>query len=153
MLSAMETAEQAGQDQTQAEDGKPLKQGISKVVSDNRAKVRDEILGIVAFFCEGDISGEIKDQVAAAVQQASELSMAFGTHRAKVCFGIPKFGDVVEIGAEFVDCQDGDLKRGKLETVELAVSPAMFMIGDGRNDLTTVLCVQHGEIYPVFQNE
>ncbi|KAK4165569.1 hypothetical protein QBC43DRAFT_315474 [Cladorrhinum sp. PSN259] len=151
MLSAMEAAKV--QDETLAEDSKPPRHGISKCFEDNRSIVEAEIIEVISYFCADDIGEEIKSQVVTAVQQASELSMAFGAHRAKVCFGIPKFGDVVEIGAEFIDCQDGDLKRGELETVELAVSPALFIIGDGKSDLTSVLCVQHGEIYPVCHVE
>ncbi|KAK3991432.1 hypothetical protein QBC44DRAFT_379679 [Cladorrhinum sp. PSN332] len=150
LLSAIEAAKL--RDKT-LQDDKDGRKDIATVFADNSSRVREGVVEVISYFCADGISEEIRDQVATAVQQASELSVAFGAHRAKVCFGIPNFGDVIEIGAEFVDCQDGDLKRGKLETVELAVAPALFMIGDGRSDLTSVLFVQHGEIYPVFQNE
>ncbi|KAK4222788.1 hypothetical protein QBC38DRAFT_489037 [Podospora fimiseda] len=145
-LSAIETAKLQS-------NGEDSRQGIGKVFESNKNKVRGQIMEAISWFCVDGVSKEIRDQVEAMVLQASELSMVFGAHRAKVCFGIPKFGDVIEIGTEFVDCQDGDLNRGNLETVELAVAPALFMIGDGRSDLTSVLCVQHGEIYPVFQGK
>ncbi|KAK0744761.1 hypothetical protein B0T21DRAFT_279865 [Apiosordaria backusii] len=123
--------------------------GIAKVVHNNRQRVQDNTLAMLKSVCSNHVSEEIQEELAAAMLRASELSIIFGAHRANVCFGIPKRGDAVEIGREFVDCQDGDVNRVTTKTVELPVLPALFTIGDGKNDLTSVFCVEQGEILPV----
>ncbi|KAK4174677.1 hypothetical protein QBC36DRAFT_191735 [Triangularia setosa] len=123
--------------------------GIGKVVQDNRQRVQNNTLAMLKSVCSNEVSQEIEEELAAAMARASELAIIFGAHRANVCFGIPKRGDAVELGREFVDCQDGDMQRGATVTVELPVLPALFTIGDGKNDLTSVFCVEQGEILPV----
>ncbi|KAK3317052.1 hypothetical protein B0H66DRAFT_605313 [Apodospora peruviana] len=123
--------------------------GIAKVFVQNVERVRSDLLGMLKRACGGSsVSGEIEGIVDEIVRSASLLAVEFGAHGAKICFGMPKTRDIVQIGTEFVDCEDGDGNRGALETVQLAVSPSLFMIGDGRNDLTTATCLFPGEIYP-----
>ncbi|KAM7192721.1 hypothetical protein V8F33_008182 [Rhypophila sp. PSN 637] len=135
--------------------GKPIEaveempQGIAKVFAANMATVKSRILDVITKACGVDKASEaIEGEVEDLVRCASLLAVEFGAHGAKICFGMPKSGDTVQIGTEFVDCEDGDSNRGKLETVELAVTPSLFMIGDGRKDLTTATCLFPGEIYP-----
>ncbi|KAK4205551.1 hypothetical protein QBC40DRAFT_320502 [Triangularia verruculosa] len=122
--------------------------GIGKVVYDNCQRVQDNALAMLKSVCNNNVSQEIQEELATAMVRASELAIVFGAHRANVCFGIPKRGDSVELGREFVDCQDGHEKKGTTVTVELPVLPALFMIGDGKNDLTSVFCVEQGEVLP-----
>ncbi|KAK4208767.1 hypothetical protein QBC37DRAFT_431426 [Rhypophila decipiens] len=134
---------------TEAVEEMQMPQGIAKVFAGNMARVKSRILGVITKACGVDKASEaIEGEVEDLVRCASLLAVEFGAHGAKICFGMPKFGDTVQIGTEFVDCEDGDSNRGKLETVELAVSPSLFMIGDGRKDLTTATCLFPGEIYP-----
>ncbi|KAK0669865.1 hypothetical protein QBC41DRAFT_390874 [Cercophora samala] len=130
-------------------DGKTLDSaGIGKTIHDNRQRVQDNMLAMLTSVCSSEVSKEIQEELAAAMGRASELAIVFGAHRANVCFGIPNRGDSVELGREFVDCQDGDTKKGDIVTVELPVLPALFIIGDGKNDLTSVICVEQGEVLP-----
>ena len=123
--------------------------GIAKVFAENVEKVKSRILDIITKACNVPrVSEVIEDEVDGVVRFASLLAVEFGSHGAKICFGMPKSGDTVQIGTEFVDCEDGDANRGKLEIVQLAVAPSLFMIGDGRKDLTTASCLYPGEIYP-----
>ncbi|KAM7205434.1 hypothetical protein V8F20_003203 [Naviculisporaceae sp. PSN 640] len=127
----------------------PGPQGIVKAFTDNVEMAKTSVLDLITKVCKADkVSEEIESEVDGLVRCASQLAVEFGAHGAKICFGMPTFGDTVQIGAEFVDCEDGDSNRGKLETVELAVAPSLFMIGDGRKDLTTATCLYPGEIYP-----
>ncbi|KAK4676422.1 hypothetical protein QC764_400530 [Podospora pseudoanserina] len=130
-------------------DGNSLATGVSKTVQVNRQRVQDNMLAMLKSVCCGDVSKEIQEELTVAVGRASELAIVFGAHRANVCFSTPKRGDAVELGREFVDCQDSDGSKGVTVTVELPVLPALFIIGDGKNDLTSVLCVEQGEVLPV----
>lgn len=124
-------------------------QGIVKAFADNREEAKRHVLDVITKVCKVDKANEaIEREVDEMVEIASLLAVEFGAHGAKICFGMPTYGNTVQIGAEFVDCEDGDANRGKLETVELAVAPSLFMIGDGRKDLTTATCLYPGEIYP-----
>ncbi|KAK4184435.1 hypothetical protein QBC35DRAFT_505993 [Podospora australis] len=126
--------------------------GVAKMVRDNRAKVQQEILSVLNRVSVGGLGDELEGRVAAVVREASELSLLFGAHKSLVCFGIPQRGEAVEIGAHFVSFYDEDENQGKVETVELAVSPALFIIGDGKTDLTRVFCEGKGVIVPVESN-
>ncbi|KAK4654032.1 hypothetical protein QC762_400530 [Podospora pseudocomata] len=130
-------------------DGNSLATGVSKTVQVNRQRVQDNMLAMLMSVCRGDVSKEIQEELTVAVGRASELAIVFGAHRANVCFSTPNRGDAVELGREFVDCQDSDGSKGVTVTVELPVLPALFIIGDGKNDLTSVLCVEQGEVLPV----
>lgn len=130
-------------------DGNSLATGVSKTVQVNRQRVQDNMLAMLKSVCRGDVSKEIQEELTVAVGRASELAIVFGAHRANVCFSTPNRGDAVELGREFVDCQDNDGSKGVTVTVELPVLPALFIIGDGKNDLTSVLCVEQGEVLPV----
>ncbi|KAK3375524.1 hypothetical protein B0T24DRAFT_523904 [Lasiosphaeria ovina] len=122
--------------------------GIAKVYAANVEKVRADLLEVLGRVCNGAVGDEIEANVAEIVRCASELAADFAAHQAKVCFGqMPMRGDSVTIGAEFVDCEDGDTSRRGAETVDLAVSPSLFIIGDGRNDLITPVCLLPGEIF------
>ncbi|KAK0615160.1 hypothetical protein B0T17DRAFT_497746 [Bombardia bombarda] len=124
-------------------------QSIANAHAENANQVKKSLLEALSSVCDGVmVSEEIQDKVDETVRCAGELALEFGVHKAKICFGLPGHGDTVQIGAEFVDCEDGDSGRGALEVVELAVSPSLFMIGDGRNDLITANCLWPGEIYP-----
>ncbi|VBB79391.1 Putative protein of unknown function [Podospora comata] len=130
-------------------DGNSLATGVSRTVQVNRQRVQDNMLAMLKSVCRGDVSKEIQEELTVAVGRASELAIVFGAHRANVCFSTPNRGDAVELGREFVDCQDSDGSKGVTVTVELPVLPALFIIGDGKNDLTSVLCVEQGEVLPV----
>ncbi|KAK4642771.1 hypothetical protein QC761_400530 [Podospora bellae-mahoneyi] len=130
-------------------DGNSLATGVSKTVQVNRQRVQDNMLAMLKSVCRGDVSKEIQEELTVAVGRASELAIVFGAHRANVCFSTPNRGDAVELGREFIDCQDSDGSKGVTVTVELPVLPALFIIGDGKNDLTSVLCVEQGEVLPV----
>lgn len=134
-----------------AEENDPSRgpQGIVKAFADNVEKAKRGVLDVITKVCGVEKANEaIENEVDDMVRCASVLAVEFGVHGSKICFGMPKSGDTVRIGPEFVDCEDGDSNRGNLEKVDLAITPSLFMIGDGRRDLTTATCLHPGEIYP-----
>ena len=119
-----------------------------KAFSDNRRAVEEEIGAILKEVCANEVSEELTSSVTHIVEVASELALEFGSQRALLGLAGLRSGDEIEIGQGFIDCEDGDSTRGALETVDLVVSPRLFRIGDGRNDLKTEKIIVPGEIYP-----
>ncbi|KAK3939277.1 hypothetical protein QBC46DRAFT_263663 [Diplogelasinospora grovesii] len=117
--------------------------------ADNRQNVEEDILDILREVCNGAVSDEFQEKVTEIVRLAGELALEFGSQRAELGLDMPERGDSLEIGLEFVDCEDGDNARGKVEEVELVVAPKLFRVGDGRNDLKTRKTIFPGEIYPM----
>ncbi|KAK3320516.1 hypothetical protein B0T19DRAFT_429782 [Cercophora scortea] len=115
---------------------------------DNRQKVHDQILLDLAEVCGGGVSPDIEEKVVDIVRQAGELALEFGSQRAGLGLHMPARGERVKIGHEFVDCVDDDEARGVVEEVDLVVSPKLFRVGDGRNDLKVWKIIFPGEIYP-----
>ncbi|KAK3343608.1 hypothetical protein B0T25DRAFT_463207 [Lasiosphaeria hispida] len=114
----------------------------------NRDKVYGEIRDILNEVCTNGVAEEIEEGIANIVRLAGELALEFGSQRTQLWLEGPEKGSSVQIGQDFVDCQDGDGNRGAREEVELVVSPKFFRVGDGRNDLSTVKIIYPGEIYP-----
>ncbi|KAK3935292.1 hypothetical protein QBC46DRAFT_397856 [Diplogelasinospora grovesii] len=134
-----------------SEDGKKLSsdQAVVTPFVDNLAKVEQDILDMLNIVTNGQVGTEIKEKVSEIASLAGFLALEIGVHRA--CFGlsVPGRGESVQIGQEFVDCEDGDAARGEFETVDLVVCPHLFKIGDGRGDFTTLKSISPGEIYPI----
>ncbi|KAK3353911.1 hypothetical protein B0T25DRAFT_453808 [Lasiosphaeria hispida] len=115
----------------------------------NQAKVKAEILGILRGATQNPLLEEIEDKVGEITSVAGALALEVGVHRAYLGLAVPQRGELVQIGHEFIDCEDGDAARGTFETVDLVVSPHLYRVGDGRGDLTTAKAIHPGEIYPV----
>lgn len=60
----------------------------------------------------------------------------------------PSSGESVQIGQEFIDCEDDDIASGTVEEVELVVCPYFYKIGDGSKDFSTIKPIVPGKIYP-----
>ena len=114
----------------------------------NRAKVEESILALLRDVTESELHDEILTRVTEITKLAGELALEAGVHRAFLGLSVPDRGDVVEMGPDFVDCEDGDAARGEVETVELVVRPRLFCIGDGLDDVATERSIHAGEIYP-----
>ncbi|KAK0732048.1 hypothetical protein B0H67DRAFT_640358 [Lasiosphaeris hirsuta] len=115
----------------------------------NQAKVKAQILDVLREVTQNPLLEEIEDKVGDIVSVAGALALEIGVHRAFLGLAVPQRGEQVQIGHEFIDCEDGDAARGAFETVDLVVSPHLFRVGDGRGDLTTTKAIHPGEIYPV----
>ncbi|KAK3683331.1 hypothetical protein B0T22DRAFT_483199 [Podospora appendiculata] len=128
--------------------GTPSNTVIVQPYLDNRQKVHDQILLDLAEVCSSGVSSDIEEKVVDIVRLAGELALEFGSQRAGLGLHMPARGEGVKIGPEFVDCVDDDEARGVVEEVDLVVSPKLFRVGDGRNDLKVWKIIFPGEIYP-----
>jgi hypothetical protein len=115
----------------------------------NLEKVKQDILNVLKEATKAEVTQEIENKVAGIASLAGELALEVGIHRAYLELTLPARGESVQIGSEFVDCEDGDGARGTLEEVDLAVSPILLRVGDGRGDLSTSKAIFPGAICPV----
>jgi hypothetical protein len=122
--------------------------GMVRAFDDNCERVYGEIHSVLSEVCTKGIPEEIEEYIMPIVRVAGELSLEFGSQRALLGLEGPERDSMVQIGQGFVDCVDGDGNRGKMEQVDLTVSPKLFRIGDGRNDLKKEKIIFPGEIYP-----
>lgn len=107
-----------------------------------------ELLSEVASLSERSISDATREEVRQVVVLGREIALQFGIHTAKLCLLVPDRGEQVRIGAEYHDCQDGDLKKGTSYTVDLVPAPGLQKEGDGRSDMDTVRTIVPCQIYP-----
>ena len=128
--------------------GQPANGELVRPFAENRQKVHDDILDVLNRVCNNQVQPEIAEKVVEIVQLAGELALEFGSQRAELALDVPGKGESITIGPEFVDCEDGESARGKMEEVELLVLPKLFRVGDGRNDLRSRKIIVPGEIYP-----
>jgi hypothetical protein len=91
---------------------------------------------------------KMEDEVRELTLQAQGLALQFGLHTSKLNLVVPTRGDQVQIGAEFHDCEDGDLERGKMLAVDLVPVPGLEKIGDGKSDLDIKRTIVPCEIFP-----
>jgi len=111
--------------------------GTVQVFIRNCDKVHGEICGILEEVCPNGTREHIEVEVYRIVNLAGELSLEFGSQSALLGLHGPKRGERVQIGSDFIDCQDKNAKKDYLEEVDLMVSPKLYKVGDRRNDLKT----------------
>ncbi|KAK3370873.1 hypothetical protein B0T24DRAFT_680020 [Lasiosphaeria ovina] len=133
---------------------KGQKKGVSgaeavRPYADNCNRVQSEILDLFVKVIGRGAAEELEIKVDTIVSLASELALEFGSQRAQLGLQMPNRGESIQMGPDFEDCEDGAGTHGTIEEVDLAISPKLYRIGDGRNDLTTRKTIVAGEIYPL----
>lgn len=115
----------------------------------NQTEVEQHIFSILQEVANVEAIDGVRETVAEIVRKAGELALQIGVHRASLGIALPRNGEPVKIGHEYIDCEEGDSAFGSVLDVDLAVSPLFYKIGDGRDDLLTVKPIVPGEIYPL----
>lgn len=106
-----------------------------------------EVLKQVSKLSDTPIHDEM-EEVQHIAQQARDLAVQFGLQQAQLLLYMPKHGDVIQIGEEVYDCEDGDCDRGAKHSVALVTLPGLQKIGDGRADIQSKRTLIPCEIYP-----
>ncbi len=77
----------------------------------------------------------VEKEVHEIVKLSSEYAMQIGVNPAQLYIGVPLHKEIVQIGSEYHDYQDGDSARDTPATIDLMVAPGVVKVGDGRSDL------------------
>jgi hypothetical protein len=94
------------------------------------------------------LRSELEEDIQTMVQTTFVLALQFGVQPAQLEVFSPQPGELVKIGEEFHDCEDGDLKKGAQYFVDLVASPGLLKVGDGRSAKIARRSVVPCEIYP-----
>jgi hypothetical protein len=90
----------------------------------------------------------VEKEVHDIVRLSSEYAMQIGVNPAQLFIGVPLHREIVQIGSEYHDYQNGDSDRGTPATVDLMVAPGVLKVGDGRSDLETRRSIVPCVFYP-----
>ena len=94
------------------------------------------------------VSREIEEQVQKLTAISFEIALQFGIHAARLQLHRPNHGDLICIGEDYTDCEDGNSHKGSSVPVDLVVVPGFQKFGDGRADTTVKRSLAPCEFYP-----
>ncbi|KAK4202349.1 hypothetical protein QBC40DRAFT_321916 [Triangularia verruculosa] len=112
----------------------------------NNAKVKREILGALSAVSTA-LPEEITSKVEEIVSLAGDLALETGIHESHLGLLMPAAGTSVQIGQEFIDCEDEYTVSRTVENVELGVCPYFYRVGDGIGDFSTTWTIARGKVY------
>ena len=90
----------------------------------------------------------IEEKAEEIVSLAAKIALEIGISQASFWVSAPSSGESVQIGREFIDCEDDGVACGTVEEVELVVCPYFYKVGDGIKDFSTIKPIVSGKIYP-----
>jgi hypothetical protein len=93
------------------------------------------------------VRSEVEDKIPQIANLAREIALQFGVQTAQLRLSVPTYGEEIQIGEEFHDCEDGDRYRGSVCAVDLVIVPGLQKIGDGQSDMTSNRIIVPCEIY------
>src|SRR5271154_7080687 len=138
-----------------ASDERNKRSQLARLNSDNINRTVDRTMGIlseVSKLSNSSVRSEVEDEIRQMVNLAREIALQFGVHSAQLRLLIPNRGELVQIGEEFHDCEDGDCHRGSIYGVDLVIVPGLQKIGDGRSDMSSKRTIVPCEFYPDQSN-
>lgn len=124
---------------------------LVKISAENVRQTVGRILSVlneVAKFSNNSLQNETEREVGLMVNLARDIALQFGINPAQLRVVVPRYGDRVQIGEEYHDCEDGDCSSDSFFTVDLLVVPGLQKIGDGRSEMISKRVIVPCEIYP-----
>jgi hypothetical protein len=120
---------------------KPLSNSpLARLRKDNIDLTTARILGFLSEFaklCNGVVSEEVENEIGQLVEQSFELAVQFGVQPARLHLLFPERGEVITIGPDYHETQDGDEAKGSSFEVDLVTAGGLQKVGDGRSDMVT----------------
>jgi len=91
----------------------------------------------------------LESEMRSAAGLAFRLALQFGMNPARLELLSAGRGQTVVVGAAqgFVDCEEGEARRGERLPVVLLVSPGLQRVGDGRSDTTRKRVIVPCEVF------
>jgi hypothetical protein len=133
-----------------AADGGVTAQSLHEMYSANLREANSRISAVLFDVTGMPPTNEATRTIQRLTRLASELGLQFGVQPTHLNLSRPKPGQVVEIGREVFDCQDGDREKGKKVKVDLLVAPGIFKLGDGKGNLLAKIPLVPCDIYSLF---
>ncbi|KAM5344570.1 hypothetical protein ACJ41O_013105 [Fusarium nematophilum] len=124
-----------------AEGGPGAAAGLVRLGHDNVTHVGEQVISLlsaIAAASRSPLQGGLQGEIRAAASLAFELALQCGVNPARLVLLTAERSQTVAIGAShgYVDCEDGEERRGDRVQVAMVASPGLQRIGDGRSETT-----------------
>ncbi|KAK4465398.1 hypothetical protein QBC42DRAFT_283534 [Cladorrhinum samala] len=113
----------------------------------NKLTIRESIIKHLSEVVPAIPDG-IEEKAEEIVSLAAKIALEIGISQASFWVSAPSSSESVQIGREFIDCEDDGVACGTVEEVELVVCPYFYKVGDGIKDFSTIKPIVSGKIYP-----
>ncbi|EEU38878.1 uncharacterized protein NECHADRAFT_83216 [Fusarium vanettenii 77-13-4] len=104
----------------------------------NVTNVTDQIISLLSVIAGTQLQSGLQGEMRTAAGLAYELALQFGVNPARLVLLTAERSQMVVIGGSngFIDCEDGEERRGQKVQVVMVASPGLQRIGDGRSETT-----------------
>ncbi|RSM12114.1 hypothetical protein CEP52_002588 [Fusarium oligoseptatum] len=115
----------------------------------NVTTVTEQIMSLLSAVAGSQLQGGLQGEMRKAASLAYELALQVGVNPARLVLLTAERGQTVVIGGNngFIDCEDGEERRGQRVQVVLVASPGLQRIGDGRSETTQKHTVVPCEVF------
>lgn len=115
----------------------------------NVTHVTEQIISLLSVISGAQLQGGLQGEMRTAAGLAYELALQFGVNPARLVLLTAKRSQAVVIGGSngFIDCEDGEERRGREVQVVMVASPGLQRIGDGRSETTQKHTVVPCEVF------
>ncbi|KAJ4168423.1 hypothetical protein NW754_010334 [Fusarium falciforme] len=115
----------------------------------NVTHVTEQVISLLAVIAGTQLQGGLQGEMRTAAGLAYELALQFGVNPARLVLLTAQRSQAVVIGGSngFIDCEDGEERRGQKVQVVMVASPGLQRIGDGRSETTQKHTVVPCEVF------
>ncbi|KAJ4207592.1 hypothetical protein NW759_013993 [Fusarium solani] len=115
----------------------------------NVTHVTEQITSLLSVIAGSQLQGGLQGEMRTAAGLAYELALQFGVNPARLVLLTVERSQAVVIGGSngFINCDDGEERRGQKVQVVMAASPGLQRIGDGRSETTQEHTVVPCEVF------
>ncbi|KAK3343428.1 hypothetical protein B0T25DRAFT_572439 [Lasiosphaeria hispida] len=123
---------------------------VARIGEANITTTAQRILTLIAdlaAFTQAALYPDLESEIRSMVRLTFEIAVQFGINQAGLSLLAATSGEMVVIGAEFHDCEDGEEHRGTRTHVDFVVSPGLVRVGDGREEMARRRTVLACEVF------
>ncbi|KAM6530470.1 hypothetical protein FALCPG4_008598 [Fusarium falciforme] len=115
----------------------------------NVTHVTEQVISLLAVIAGTQLQGGLQGEMRTAAGLAYELALQFGVNPARLVLLTAQRSQAVVIGGSngFIDCEDGEERKGQKVQVVMVASPGLQRIGDGRSETTQKHTVVPCEVF------
>jgi hypothetical protein len=102
----------------------------------------------VSNLCASTIDSDTERDVHQMATAAQEIALQFGIQTAELRLVLPKSGEQVQIGDEYQHYSNGDMEKGRLETIDFVVVPGLQKLTQERSGARSTRTIVSCNYYP-----